>query len=113
MLKYKHIEMIGGGVIQTPGVVTNVGPDGTVTETPVMVTNSGGSQVGGYGAYGTGGGGATAQKGSDGGVNSAGGGYYYDGSDSGGGGGGSSRWWCTCPAPWNQNPWCPSFRTRN
>ena len=38
-------------MVQTPGVVTNVGADGTVTETPVMVTNTAGG-AGGAAGYG-------------------------------------------------------------
>lgn len=34
------MNMYGTGTVQTPAVVTNVSPNGTVTETPVVVTNN-------------------------------------------------------------------------
>lgn len=41
--------MYGNGVVQTPGVVTNVSSNGFVTETPVLVTNTDQSGVMGFG----------------------------------------------------------------
>ena len=44
--------MYGPATIQTPGVVTNVSPNGTVTETPVVVTNTDQGMGMSMGAYG-------------------------------------------------------------